>query len=127
MPATPFYAAIFALLLVALSIRTLRLRHKLRVGIGDGGEPRLQRAIRVHANFCEYVPLAVLLIYFFEVFVGQGLWVHVLAVTLLVGRLLHAYGVSQTGENYRYRVTGMALTFTVILTAAGSILAAYLV
>ena len=127
MPATPFYAAIFALLLVALSFRTLRLRHKLKVGIGDGGEPRLQRAIRVHANFCEYVPLAVLLIYFFELFVSQRYWVHVLAITLLAGRLLHAYGVSQVGENYRYRVAGMAFTFSAILAAAGSILAVYLV
>ncbi len=49
---SPVYVAFFALLLVALSIRTLRLRRQLRVAIGHGNEPQLERAARVHANYC---------------------------------------------------------------------------
>ena len=39
MPVTSFYAALLALLFVALSVRTLRLRRRLRIAIGDAGNP----------------------------------------------------------------------------------------
>jgi uncharacterized membrane protein YecN with MAPEG domain len=47
------YAALLALLFIALSVRTLRLRATLRIAIGDGGNERLLRASRVHGNFAE--------------------------------------------------------------------------
>lgn len=117
MPITPLYAALLALIFVALSIRTIRLRRRYRVGVGDGNHAELQRAARVHANFAEYVPLALLLIYFAETGGGPQWLIHALAIALLCGRLLHAWGVSQVRENYRYRTVGMALTFSVILVA----------
>jgi len=117
MPVTPLYAALLALIFVALSLRTIRLRRRYRVGVGDGSHAELQRATRVHANFAEYVPLALLLIYFVETGGGPLLLIHTLAIALLSGRLLHAWGVSQVRENYRYRTVGMVLTFSVILAA----------
>lgn len=117
MPVTPLYAALLALIFVALSLRTIRLRRRYHVGVGDGSHAELQRATRVHANFAEYVPLALLLIYFVETGGGPLLLIHTLAIGLLCGRLLHAWGVSQLRENYRYRTVGMALTFSVILAA----------
>ncbi len=54
---SPVYVAFFSLILVALSVRTLRLRRQLRVAIGHGNEPKLERAARVHANYCEYALL----------------------------------------------------------------------
>ena len=53
---TSFYSALLALLFCALSLRTLLLRRKLRVAVGDAGNLQLLRAMRVHANFAEYVP-----------------------------------------------------------------------
>jgi uncharacterized membrane protein YecN with MAPEG domain len=44
---------------------------------------------------------------------------HVLGAALVVGRLLHAYGVSQAREQLQFRIAGMACTFAVLLTAAG--------
>ncbi|HAY26639.1 MAG TPA: glutathione metabolism protein, partial [Candidatus Accumulibacter sp.] len=58
----PAYAALLALFFVALSIRTLRLRRELRITVGDGGNPAMLRAMRVHANFAEYVPLGLILL-----------------------------------------------------------------
>ena len=49
----PFYATALALFFFALSVRTLRLRRDLRIGIGDAGNETMLRAIRVHANFAE--------------------------------------------------------------------------
>lgn len=117
MPVTPLYAALLALVFIALSIRTIGLRRRHRVGIGDGNNKELQRAARVHANFAEYVPLALLLIYFVETGGAAALRIHILCLALLCGRLLHAWGVSQPRENYRYRTAGMILTFSVIISA----------
>ena len=119
---TPLYAALIALVFVLLSIRTLRLRRRFSVGIGDGDQQLLARASRAHANFAEYVPIALLLIFFLEMSISTALWIHLLCVVLLVGRVIHAYGISQIDENYAYRVAGMALTFTAIITAAVGLL-----
>jgi uncharacterized membrane protein YecN with MAPEG domain len=37
---------------------------------------------------------------------------------LLIGRVLHAFGISQAEENYRFRVAGMALTFVALISGA---------
>ena len=122
---TPFYAAIAALIFVVLSLRTIRLRRKLLVGIGTGNNKQLERAIGVHANCAEYMPIALLLIFFMESHTDSATWVHVLAIALLLGRTLHAYGVSQINENIRYRVAGMILTFFSIISASVTLLAGY--
>jgi uncharacterized membrane protein YecN with MAPEG domain len=114
----PLYAAIFAILFVILSIRTIRQRRKLRIGLGDADNKDMQRAVRVHANFAEYVPLCLLMIYLVEQSGVYAWFVHALCSGLLVGRLSHAYGVSQQRENFKFRVTGMSLTFTVLVTCA---------
>jgi len=114
----PIYAAILTLLYVALSIRTLRLRRTLRIAIGDAGNERMLRAMRVHSNFAEYVPLALLLIYLAETLGAQPLLVHGLGLCLLAGRAVHAFGVSRLREDYRFRVAGMALTFTTLVVSA---------
>ncbi|MES1928488.1 relative of glutathione S-transferase [Salinisphaera dokdonensis CL-ES53] len=109
---TPFYAALLALLFFALSVRTLRVRRGLQIAVGDAGNAQMLRAMRVHSNFAEYVPISLLLIFMFEAAGGWALMVHLLGLSLLLGRLLHAYGVSRTPEDYRFRIVGMSLTFT---------------
>jgi len=98
----PLYASILALLFVALSVRTLRMRRRLKIAIGDAGNQAMLRAMRVHSNFAEYVPLSLLLIYFVEVSGANSLLVHVLALCLLAGRASHAFGVSQVKETTRF-------------------------
>jgi len=119
MPVAAFYASIFALLFVTLSLRTLRMRRRLKIAIGDAGNQAMLRAMRVHSNFAEYVPLSLLLLYFAETSGANPGFVHLLALCLLAGRLAHAFGVSQVDENYRFRVFGMTMTFaTLVLSSA---------
>lgn len=120
---TPFYSAILALLFLVLSVRTLRLRRSLKIPIGDAGNRQMLRAMRVHANFAEYVPFSLLLIFMLELQDAHSLLLHLLCVCLLVGRISHAYGVSRDPENFRFRVFGMAMTFTALGGSAFSILA----
>jgi uncharacterized membrane protein YecN with MAPEG domain len=117
-PIVPTYAAVLALLFVGLSVRTLRMRRALRVAVGDGGHPALLRAMRVHANFAEYVPLTLLLLFFAESAGARPVALHVLCVLLVVGRCLHAYGVSRVHEDFRFRVAGVAMTFFALVSAS---------
>jgi len=114
----PIYAAIFAVMLVVLSIRVASMRGDVRIAIGDGGNIILQRRIRVQGNFTEYVPMALLLFMFVEL-QGWPHWlVHGLYLVLLAARLLHAYGIAQEPEDIRFRATGMATTALLFVIAA---------
>lgn len=73
---TPYYAAFFGLIFVILSFRVIRIRQRVGVAIGDGSDLRLRRAIRVHGNFTEYVPFALLLVYFAEQTSQNELYAH---------------------------------------------------
>ena len=119
---TALYAALLGLLFLVLSVRVIRARYAAQVAIGDGGDERLRRAIRVHGNFAEYTPLALLLITLFELGGGTVWLVHALGVALLLGRGIHAWGVSRTPETLRFRTAGMALTFAVIGVASVALL-----
>jgi uncharacterized membrane protein YecN with MAPEG domain len=114
----PIYAAIFAVMLVVLSIRVASMRGDVRIAIGDGGNIILRRRIRVQGNFIEYVPMALLLFLFVEL-QGWPRWlVHGLCLLLLAARLLHAYGVAQEPEDIRFRATSMATTALLLVIAA---------
>jgi len=115
---TALYALPLCVLYVVLSYRVIGIRKRLRVGLGDGGDASLNRAIRVHGNFSEYVPLALIVIALAEI---NGAWpwlVHILGLLLLAGRCAHAWGVSQPVENFRFRVFGMLSTFAVMVGGA---------
>lgn len=116
------YAALLAVLFLVLSIRTLRLRRRLKVAIGDGENTLLLRAIRAHANFAEYAPFGLILIIACETLAAPALLIHVLGMALLIGRLLHAFGVSRQAEVFAFRVSGMASTFACYVLATGFIL-----
>ena len=47
---------------IGLSARVIRGRGQHRVGLGSGGIDDMERSIRAHGNFAEYVPLTMLLI-----------------------------------------------------------------
>ena len=114
MPVTALYAALLAPLFVLLSVRVIGGRREARTALGDGGDPALLRRMRVHANFAEYAPFALLLLALAES-LGTRTWLlHVIGAILLIGRLLHAAGVSRHPEIPRLRVAGMALTFAAI-------------
>ncbi|MFZ4411187.1 MAG: MAPEG family protein [Paracraurococcus sp.] len=121
LPATSLYAAILAALFVFLSLRVIRARRIHKVALG-APHRLVERAVRAHGNCAEYVPFGLVLLGLLE---GMGLpiWgVHALGSAFVAGRVLHAWGISQEPEVFRFRVTGMALTFTVFGVAAAALL-----
>src|SRR5262245_66536660 len=109
----PVYSAVLALIYIALSARFIQVRRRAKVAIGTRGNVRLERAMRVHANFAEYVPFALLLAAFIEMQSRPAWLIHLLCLALLIGRVIYACGVSQEHANYRLRMSGMATTFSV--------------
>src|SRR5204862_7541988 len=82
---------------------------------GDGGDPALQRRIRAHGNFIEYVPLILIMMGMLELSRYSVYLLHALGITLVVARLLHGYALSFT-ERFKFgRFWGTALTFVVLL------------
>lgn len=123
---TALYVALLGLFFVYLSVAVVKQRKKLHVSCGDGGHAQLQRVIRVHGNFAEYVPFALLVIFLAEYSGLQPMLVHVLGIMLLAGRLSHAYGFSREPELLTFRALGMILTFSVFLLGALAILALFI-
>lgn len=117
MPITAFYAALLAGLLVYLSIRVIGQRREARVEIGPGQDPELFRRMRVHANFAEYVPMALVLLALAESVKAPSLLLHGIGVLLVAGRVAHAVGLSRTPHILKLRSIGMTLTFAAIVLA----------
>ncbi len=115
---TLFFASLHALLMLMLLARISRHRHGHRIGLGDGGDSELGRKIRVHGNFVEHVPFALLLLALLELSGLPDSWLWVFGGALLIGRVMHAMGLSRTGGYSIGRFWGTALTWLVLLARA---------
>ncbi|WP_431283493.1 MAPEG family protein [Humitalea sp. 24SJ18S-53] len=106
------YVALHTLLLMTLAMLVLRQRWRSSVDIGDGGDPGLFRAIRVHANAVEQAaPTFAILILF--ALLGAPAWaLHAFGATTLAGRLAHAWGLAGGTPRMIWRQIGMGLTWT---------------
>ncbi|MGI3186328.1 MAPEG family protein [Nioella aestuarii] len=114
----PLYAGLLGLLFLYLSFRVIALRRHHRVSVGDGGQKALTKAMRTQANCVEYSSIGLILLVAAEL-QGTPTWaVHVLGVTLLLGRVLHAFGFGSTPQIVPARIWGMALTLGMILVAS---------
>jgi uncharacterized protein len=124
-PITALYTGLLALLLVMLALRVIRLRWKLRVGLGDGGDKAMSRAIRIHANATEHLPIALLLLLVAELNHANPMLLHGCGIALVVARVLHAVGLGRsTGASWQ-RSVGTIGTFSVIILLAAVEIAAY--
>jgi uncharacterized membrane protein YecN with MAPEG domain len=124
-PITALYAGLCGVVLLALAARVIRLRWKLRVGIGDGGERPLHKAMRVHGNAAEYVPIALLLLLVAELDRSPSMLLHVCGATFVGARVLHAVGLSRSSGASWPRMAGTILTVLVIATLAVTNIAAF--
>ncbi len=115
---TALYGSVLGLLLVTLSWRVVRQRQQLLVGLGDAGHESLLQAQRVQANFVEYVPLALILLVLLEQRGTAAVIVHAFGASLMLGRVLHAWGLSHSSGRSFGRFYGTLLTWIVVLGLA---------
>ncbi len=122
---TPFYAALFGIGLIWLSLKVISVRRKDKVSLGVAENEKLERRVRAHANYSEFVPLGLLLTYFVEVTWKLPALTHAIAVTLLIGRAAHAYAFLGERMFFKWRTRGMLLTFFSIAVASAALLVHY--
>lgn len=115
---TPLYASILALIYLVLAVHVSRLRRARKIGVGSGQVPELQLAVRVHGNFSEYVPLAVLLLLFLELNGIGKVWLHAFGGLLVIARILHAAGLGRSAGVSFGRFVGTALTWSLMAVGA---------
>ena len=113
---TGIYAALAALLIVALARNVISLRRQHKVALGDGGHQDLLAAIRAHANAVEYLPIGLLLLLLLELGQGPAWLVHLLGSLFIIGRLIHANGVSKA--IITRRIIGMQFTIWLMIIMA---------
>jgi uncharacterized membrane protein YecN with MAPEG domain len=116
---TPLYVALAAIILLVLTIRVIRLRRRLAIGLGTGGDVELEKAIRGHGNFTEYAPIGLIVLASAELSGAAAAWVNAIGILLIAGRLLHAWGLSRSRGKSVGRSTGVALTVTALLVGIG--------
>lgn len=122
LPVSSIYASLSALLIIVLLLRVAYLRNSLKVGIGDGQQPKLARAVRVHANAIESLPLALLLLVMLELSGAAAVVLHGLGAALWIARLLHAFGLSRSSGYSFGRFFGTLLTILVVVLMCGWLL-----
>ena len=112
-----FYAVLNALLMLILGMLVVRARVKTRTEIGDGGNPDMVGPLRAHANNTEYVPMAIVLLLIMYSLGSNVIVIHAVGVTLTLGRLLHAFGLSRNVGTSAPRFLGMILTWLAYIIA----------
>ncbi|MFN3196955.1 MAG: MAPEG family protein [Bradymonadia bacterium] len=117
---TPLYLALVSLLFIGLTAKVILGRRGHGVSLGDGEHKSLRKAIRAHGNCAEYAPFSLLLMVSLESQGGAAWQLHLLGSLLLVGRAVHAYGLTRPHEVNSMRIVGMVMTLMSII--AGSVM-----
>jgi len=120
--AAALWAGLHMVLLLTLSIRVVRKRQQHKVALGDGGLPDLAQAIRAFGNATEYIPAGLAVLALFAVLDAAPLVTHMVGLFLFVGRVIHAVGLSRSGEATLPRAAGVVLTWLAFVFAAVGLL-----
>lgn len=112
---TTLYTCLLSIWIIGLSAWVVLLRNLDKVGIGAGESRRLARAIRVHGNAVEYIPLGLLLMLLLELSGGAAGLLHGFGIALLAGRLLHALGLGRRSGYSAGRLLGTSITLLALL------------
>ena len=111
LPITALYAALLTLLVVILAAVVMQLRRTLKIGMGDGGNRDLARAIRVHGNAIESIPLFLVLFGVYELNHASPSALHFFGAVFFISRALHAWGLFSSGGASPGRLSGIVGTY----------------
>lgn len=114
---TSALAAVFAILMVVLSLIVSLRRAKLGVSNGDGNDEVLRRRIRAHGNFVENAALALVVLLLLEFTAISRTVIIIIAVLFGASRIVHALGMLFT-SGPTLRGAGMLMQHAAFLWAA---------
>ncbi|MBX3700044.1 MAG: MAPEG family protein [Dokdonella sp.] len=122
MQVTGIYVALATFLVIGLALGVSMRRGQVRVGLGSGGDSTLLQRIRAHANALENLPLALLLLLCLELRQTSPLWLHGFGSTLIVARVMHAFGLWHSAGTSIGRFVGTLLTWSAMLAMSALLL-----
>lgn len=115
---TAWYTGLTLILLLVLALRVALYRLRHRIGVGVAEDRVLERRVRAHGNLSENAPLALLGLALLELLGAGTLLLHGLGVSFVLGRVLHAWGLSMNAGTSWQRLSGTLLTWTMMGTLA---------
>lgn len=116
---TALFAGIATIIAVILSMLVSHQRRKNHIMFGTL-DPCLpfQHALRAQANFIEYTSFALILLCLLELNHEANFALYIYGSAFIVGRILHAWGISRTQGVSIGRVLGMLCTTPLLLLMA---------
>ena len=120
--AAALWVGLHLILLLVLSVLVVRQRRLHRVVLGDGGVPALKQAVRAFGNATEYVPTGLIAVGALALAGAPPMVVHVVGLTLFIGRMAHAVGLSRSGDASIPRTIGVVLTWLAYIAGAVALL-----
>lgn len=117
LPVTLSSAAAAAIIAIWLMIRVGQVRVGEKVSIGDGGNEKVTRRMRAHANFIESAPFVLVLIAVIELSGKGDPWLAYVAGVYFLGRIAHAFGM-ESGDGPPARFIGTIITMLTLLGLA---------
>ncbi len=121
--AAGLWSGLLILLMVFLSFRTIFTRRRFAVSFGDGGHAELTAASRIFGNAAEYIPPCLAILVLLALLGFQPIWVHAIGGGMLLGRILHAWGLGKAKQPSFGRMSGMILTQAALVVGAGALIA----
>ena len=120
--AAALWSGALILWLTILSVLVVLRRRRHKVLFGDGGHPEMTAATRAFGNAAEYIPPGLAALILLALLGIPAVWINGVGATLLVGRVIHAWGLLFLKGPSVGRVLGMALTWTALIGAAGMLI-----
>ena len=97
-----------------LSVQVTQFRAKNKMLLGDGGDKSMAIAIRLHSNFAEYVPFALVLFLIAAVAGTPPILMTIILVVFTASRFLHAFMFGDSEKLGVGRLWGMLGTWASI-------------
>lgn len=117
-PALALYTGLLGLIGIWLMVNTGKKKEAAGISIGDGGIPRVVRAMRGQMNFVENALIGIIIL-IVAALIGTPIGViHAGGAMLVLGRFLHALHFTQDDAPQWQRAAGMLLTLIVVLVGS---------
>ena len=112
------FTAVNILILFALTFLVIRQRRSQEISMGHNDNENMQRAIRVHGNFTEYAPLAMIGLFGMAACGASEIWMYGIGGAFTLGRVMHAFGYSKVTGKSIGRFYGTLITLLSLLVMA---------
>ena len=119
LPITALYAALLMIIVGYLGYKIGSLRGSTGISIFHGDNMEVATAKRRHGNFTENVTIALILMGIVEANGGNGIFLHVMGVALVLARIAHPIGLHHDSIAHPLRAVGALGTFLVMVVLAG--------